>query len=471
MASYFYPRSPYGERPTHTSWELQDRYFYPRSPYGERRWVVFPQYILCSISIHALLTESDRLQAVQEVLLSISIHALLTESDQRSNQTTACGTISIHALLTESDPLNPLHYLIFTISIHALLTESDRSVHRTIDTASKFLSTLSLRRATFRLFLICRHLFNFYPRSPYGERPGKISSVLPGLAFLSTLSLRRATRADGLPHAPPHISIHALLTESDGCEQYCIRAREISIHALLTESDNLSPSTHQKNPSFLSTLSLRRATAETAKISTGDTIFLSTLSLRRATFNSRFFFHLFFHFYPRSPYGERHIICQRISVRVDISIHALLTESDRCKFNWHNGKIISIHALLTESDCLPGFWRITPEISIHALLTESDDTPSISIPKPGNFYPRSPYGERPDTNRPCKPCKTISIHALLTESDPEGPAKLPKLIGFLSTLSLRRATSKPKDLKSRRMVFLSTLSLRRATCSPGFGFC
>ena len=37
------------------------------------------------------------------------------------------------------------------------------------------------------------------------------------------------------------------------------------------------------------------------------------------------------------------------------------------------------------------------------------------------------------------------------------------LPAFLSTLSLRRATGKPRALKSRLCVFLSTLSLRRAT--------
>ena len=35
------------------------------------------------------------------------------------------------------------------------------------------------------------------------------------MLFLSTLSLRRATAANGLAHAPPKISIHALLAESD----------------------------------------------------------------------------------------------------------------------------------------------------------------------------------------------------------------------------------------------------------------
>ena len=79
----FYPRSPCGERqgshvngckksrflstlslrratPQHTKRLLQPRNFYPRSPYGERRCL---RPCLCRahcISIHALLTESDR---------------------------------------------------------------------------------------------------------------------------------------------------------------------------------------------------------------------------------------------------------------------------------------------------------------------------------------------------------------------------------------------------------------------------
>ena len=48
--------------------------------------------------------------------------------------------------------------------------------------------------------------------------PGKVSSVLPGLAFLSTLSLRRATEKIQYACTGLNISIHALLAESDGFE-------------------------------------------------------------------------------------------------------------------------------------------------------------------------------------------------------------------------------------------------------------
>ncbi len=55
----FYPRSPCGERPTKARRTTYSNYFYPRSPCGERRMGVFEPEHDMSISIHALLAESD----------------------------------------------------------------------------------------------------------------------------------------------------------------------------------------------------------------------------------------------------------------------------------------------------------------------------------------------------------------------------------------------------------------------------
>ena len=153
-----------------------------------------------------------------------------------------------------------------------------------IYTASKFLSTLSLRRATslltLCLFLLCRFLStlslrrattvniqrptaknDFYPRSPCGERRQNYECFEWIKAFLSTLSLRRAT-------APPYnLMIH----------------HGISIHALLAESDPPVREIIQWEGIFLSTLSLRRATCITITTTCTVSRFLSTLSLRRAT--------------------------------------------------------------------------------------------------------------------------------------------------------------------------------------------
>ena len=78
------------------------------------------------------------------------------------------------------------------ISIHALLAESDveKALHNS--EPCTFLSTLSLRRAT---WYVC--------------------SIAHTARFLSTLSLRRATRKSQSSRAGVRISIHALLAESD----------------------------------------------------------------------------------------------------------------------------------------------------------------------------------------------------------------------------------------------------------------
>ena len=61
-------------------------------------------------------------------------------------------------------------------------------------TPIKFLSTLSLRRATFKISKNLTDRSHFYPRSPCGERQRAENHANSQQEFLSTLSLRRATR-------------------------------------------------------------------------------------------------------------------------------------------------------------------------------------------------------------------------------------------------------------------------------------
>ena len=174
-------------------------------------------------------------------------------------------------------------------------------------------------------------IFNlyFYPRSPCGERLCGFCEGVSLLRFLSTLSLRRATcyslrystpRRHFYPRSPcgerqsekresqsEHcISIHALLAESDICTNmditsdleflstlslrratsppdFCYLDNIISIHALLAESDGGSVAGNWPRVIFLSTLSLRRATVGRSQGGWLSHGFLSTLSLRRAT--------------------------------------------------------------------------------------------------------------------------------------------------------------------------------------------
>ena len=191
--------------------------------------------------------------------------------------------------------------------------------------------------------------------------------------FLSTLSLRRATINRGTYHIKRHISIHALLAESDNLHPgYCalihlflstlsLRRATVKISKNLTDRKNFYPRSpcgerHERFKAqmskflFLSTLSLRRATPTLHNIFK-LLPFLSTLSLRRATLNAHLYYHsrgLFLStlslrratkslltsvvnstdFYPRSPCGERRCVKRCQAVDISISIHALLAESD-----------------------------------------------------------------------------------------------------------------------------------------------
>ena len=168
--------------------------------------------------------------------------------------------------------------------------------------------------------------------------------------------------------------------------------------------------------------------------------FLSTISLRRATVRYRHISFRRFNFYPRSPCGERPRQAGQQQQHHNISIHALLAESDR--FGCGNILVmsISIHALLAESDGigLVFLWwgvrflstlslrRATHydnynlhcvDISIHALLAESDKHSANPENRKRNFYPRSPCGERQANAVDQILPGHISIHALLAESD------------------------------------------------------
>ena len=83
----FYPRSPCGERRLNQIPPRRFPYhFYPRSPCGERPRAANCQQRNHQISIHALLAESDYLVRGQRPSWGISIHALLAESDGESNK-------------------------------------------------------------------------------------------------------------------------------------------------------------------------------------------------------------------------------------------------------------------------------------------------------------------------------------------------------------------------------------------------
>ena len=123
-----------------------------------------------------------------------------------------------------------------------------------------FLSTLSLRRATPRPSPSCHPVWDFYPRSPCGERPVSVAAC-SGVSYFyprSPCGERRLLRCPVC--GCTLISIHALLAESDTSQPHCAGSFAISIHALLAESDPIISSATSCRWLFLSTLSLRRAT-------------------------------------------------------------------------------------------------------------------------------------------------------------------------------------------------------------------
>ena len=147
--------------------------------------------------------------------LTISIHALLAESDTSLVVIGTNCVISIHALLAESDVATVGLNLVGQIFLSTLSLRRATTVFLLIYAHIVFLSTLSLRRATEYLqYLsvsaeISIHALlaesdnslqimppgglHFYPRSPCGERLEVMEIGVRGSIFLSTLSLRRAT--------------------------------------------------------------------------------------------------------------------------------------------------------------------------------------------------------------------------------------------------------------------------------------
>ena len=215
--------------------------------------------------------------------------------------------------------------------------------------------------------------FDFYPRSPCGERPTRTPDLTTIGQFLSTLSLRRATQILGLATGDYYISIHALLAESDRME----------------------PSSTYTRRKFLSTLSLRRAT------------YSITCKCRPA-----------YHFYPRSPCGERPaVIKNRTAFSVFLSTLSLRRAT---------------------------IFAVRPYDAPIFLST-------LSLRRATAHFASQIHSVG------------ISIHALLAESDLLGTPDTWTEPVFLSTLSLRRATFSILIPRLQIGLFLSTLSLRRAT--------
>ena len=151
----------------------------------------------------------------------------------------------------------------------------------------------------------------FYPRSPCGERRAEVGKHLREHLYFYPRSpcgerLARLAKGDGLLD----ISIHALLAESDQRRIRVGQLHSISIHALLAESDQ-SGALPQPPPHISIHALLAESDAPLADGAQADATFLSTLSLRRATRHWQTGQSRTRHFYPRSPCGERQQKCTK----------------------------------------------------------------------------------------------------------------------------------------------------------------
>ena len=148
-------------------------------------------------------------------------------------------------------------------------------------------------------------------------------------------------------------------------------AADISIHALLAESDSIPPAAACGANTFLSTLSLRRAT-RFAGAAPAPNKFLSTLSLRRAT-------------------RRLWLLAQTAPFLSTLSLRRATEQAIKAEQTAR----ISIHALLAESDLAPQVVGVVLVKFLSTLsLRRATPRPCPSRGRNRNFYPRSPCGER-----------------------------------------------------------------------------
>ena len=297
---------------------------------------------------------------------------------------------------------------------------------------AKFLSTLSLRRATsFDFCIICLPSY-FYPRSPCGERQLCEGNRAAEPYFYPRSPcgerLQSLTYGRCVLHFYPRSPCGERLCWFEELDQF----DGISIHALLAESDRVPCVQLPFLSIFLSTLSLRRATAEYSRISLECP-----------------------NFYPRSPCGERHKVTTTTPNSYDISIHALLAESDFMFLGQlsMSSPFLSTLSLRRATKMRESTAHAAAQFLSTLSLRRATAGQCAGVPGADHFYPRSPCGER----RYLRPRAGGSMWYFYPRSPcgerrrPGGPwNKRPR---FLSTLSLRRATRTPFWLRRSACYF------------------
>ena len=169
--SNFYPRSPCGERLGRLMLVMALSDFYPRSPCGERPVTIWLGYVYLDFYPRSPCGERQG-RVLQDITpAGISIHALLAESD--------CKTCRKSSLRQNFYPRSPC---------------GERPLPSGLQCGSTYFYPRSPCGERHHQNLKKSNVANFYPRSPCGERRAKAITKKALRKFLSTLSLRRATR-------------------------------------------------------------------------------------------------------------------------------------------------------------------------------------------------------------------------------------------------------------------------------------
>ena len=212
-------------------------YFYPRPPRGGRR------------------DESHAGMVWDEFLSTPSARRATSRRVAASD----CKGISIHALREEGDADQISVYLSHD-DFYPRPPRGGRPVHADTSTAGIYFYPRPPRGGRQLPQWVTTMIMNFYPRPPRGGRPLQIRLDETADRFLSTPSARRATipfsatlslpmyfyprpprggRPLALQHTVPHkpISIHALREEGDVRRSHHSCRSRISIHALREEGD------------------------------------------------------------------------------------------------------------------------------------------------------------------------------------------------------------------------------------------
>ena len=225
-------------------------YFNPRSPHGERPAINGTADYPTDISTHAPRTGSDYDTLITAIGKLISTHAPRTGSDGKTYGAIKYVIISTHAPRTGSDECLCAEILDSDISTHAPRTGSDAVFSASVTVCSGFQPTLPARGATGGVPERHRAPLNFNPRSPHGERHGRVSRIALQVEFQPTLPARGATRR---AHARKEDTIFQPTLPARGATSKPPKTSggfEISTHAPRTGSDGGVPERHRAPLNF-----------------------------------------------------------------------------------------------------------------------------------------------------------------------------------------------------------------------------